>query len=67
MFPMVMVLLSACASTNTDGIDTVLAPVSCEIFEPIRWSSADTKETLRQIAQHNAAWEENCSKPARVN
>ena len=32
----------------------------CLAFRPIAWSGADTEETVRQVREHNAVWEEAC-------
>lgn len=53
----------SCASlTNllapTERVD--VSAVACGAFEPIRWSPADTDDTLKQIHEHNAAWRTLC-------
>ena len=53
LLPMPPVILSGCATTTASvGTD----PVACLAFEPIRWLSKDTDETIRQAKEHNAAW-----------
>lgn len=39
--------------------------VACSAFEPLRWSSKDTDDTIRQVKEHNAAWVSICAAPAR--
>lgn len=57
-------ILTACASlTNfraTEPAQSQTARVACESFTPIRWSKADTDETIAQIKAHNAAWVALC-------
>jgi len=36
--------------------------VACRAFEPVTWSAHDTRETIRQIKAHNAAWQAVCAK-----
>lgn len=50
-------MLAACVTTT----DTVVTDTSCAAFEPIRWSVADTDETIRQVRGHNAAWGSLCA------
>jgi hypothetical protein len=50
---MPLMILPGCATT-TDSVGT--EAVACSAFEPIRWSSKDTDETIRQAKEHNAAW-----------
>ena len=57
--------LGACATlTNifdpTDNTVDVNA-VACGAFRPITWSRGDTDTTLRQVHEHNAAWEALCA------
>jgi len=33
---------------------------SCIAYQPITWSSKDTKETILQIKTHNAVWTALC-------
>jgi hypothetical protein len=35
--------------------------VTCSAFEPIRWSSKDTDDTIRQAKEHNAVWASICA------
>lgn len=59
-----LLLMAACqtipSTTNTAATDTPPADWACLAFQPIRWSSRDTRETLDQIAEHNAVWEAVC-------
>jgi hypothetical protein len=34
--------------------------VACGAFKPITWSPNDTDATLRQVREHNAAWDQLC-------
>jgi hypothetical protein len=56
----VLLLVTACQTTNTAATDRDGDSWACLAFKPIRWSSHDTKETLDQIAEHNAIWEAEC-------
>ena len=50
-------ILPSCATTTASvGTDAV----ACSAFEPIRWSRKDTVDTIRQVKEHNAAWESIC-------
>lgn len=49
-----LVLLSGCQTTVTSETDF------CLIAKPIYPSRADTWETLNQVADHNAKYEELC-------
>lgn len=54
----VLPILPGCATTMASvGTDAV----ACSAFEPIRWSARDTEETIRQVKEHNAAWEAVCA------
>ena len=55
-------LLAGCQTTRTTVTDRpeTAGNWACLAFQPIRWSSRDTKETLDQIAEHNAVWEALC-------
>lgn len=48
---------AGCQTTGTAGTD-----VSCRAFEPITWSKSDTRETVREVRGHNAAWAAICAK-----
>lgn len=55
--------LSGCALlTSSSGPKPTYNPVPamCEIFVPIKWSKADTDETLKQIKAHNGVWLQLC-------
>ena len=43
--------------TSASKIDT---PIVCGAFEPITWDEEDTKDTRRQIVDHNAVWNFYC-------
>jgi len=52
----VMLTLTACLTTNTTVTD-----VSCLAFKPITFSgSKDTQQTIKEVREHNAAWDELC-------
>jgi hypothetical protein len=54
---MPLLILPGCATTTASvGTDAV----ACSAFEPIRWSTKDTDETIRQAKEHNAAWAVIC-------
>jgi len=57
LLPMPLLILPGCATT-TASVGT--NAVACSAFEPIRWSSKDTDETIRQAKEHNAAWAVIC-------
>ena len=54
----VLFQMSACQTSSTNTAAT--EDWACLAFQPIRWSSRDTKETVDQIAEHNAVWEAVC-------
>jgi hypothetical protein len=57
LLPIPLLILPGCATTTvTVGTDAV----ACSAFEPIRWSSRDTDDTIRQAKEHNAAWVAVC-------
>lgn len=45
-------LLAGCASVST--------PVYCELAQPLSWSRADSRPTIRGIKGHNAVYKANC-------
>ncbi len=48
---------------DDDGGDLpAVVDTSCEAFEPILYSRADSAETIRQAREHNAAWDALCKK-----
>ena len=50
--------LAACST-----IQTTVTRTECVSFAPITFSvSMDTLETIRQVREHNAAWEALCNK-----
>lgn len=51
-----MPILAACATTT----GTAATKVYCGAASPIRWSSADTDETIRQAKAHNAVGRRLC-------
>ena len=57
-------ILAAAALTGcmtTAGTATDATMVACEAFRPVTFSGAgDTAETVRQVREHNAAWEAVC-------
>lgn len=57
LLPMPLLILPSCATTTASiGTDAVV----CSAFEPIRWSSKDTNDTIRQAKEHNPAWLSVC-------
>lgn len=48
--------LAGCATTTASGGREVF----CGAARPIRWSAADTDETIRQAKSHNAAGRALC-------
>lgn len=58
--PLAVLLLAACQTTPTSGINTTVVDTSCVVFEPIRASRTDTQETRDQVKAHNAAWDALC-------
>lgn len=48
---LIALTLSGCA-----GGSSVATNDYCQIYEPVRWSTADTRETQRQIARENAKY-----------
>lgn len=55
----VLVLLTSCQAIPTK--ETSGTGWECLAFEPIRWSSKDTQETISQIVEHNSVWQSLCS------
>jgi len=55
-----MGLLCADPAAGPVPLDT-----SCQAFEPLRWSSRDTRETIRQAREHNAAFDTLCERSTR--
>lgn len=62
-FVIATMLLPAACRTPTAGaaIEPSAGGWECLAFRPIAWSRADTEETIRQVREHNAVWEEACS------
>lgn len=54
--------LTACRTTVTGATDAAdrAERWECLAFRPIRWSREDTRETIDQIAEHNAVWDALC-------
>lgn len=52
----VAAMLPGCATTTGSGA----ARVFCGAAQPIRWSAADTDETIRQARAHNAVGRRLC-------
>lgn len=51
-----LTILTACGATTGTGTDA-----ACLAFAPITFSaSRDTAETVRQVREHNAAWDALC-------
>lgn len=48
---MILFLMGGCLSMSDSY---------CQIYEPIRYSEKDTRETIRQIDINNAEYEEVC-------
>lgn len=56
-----LVLLAALSLAGCQGTTPISATdISCLAFEPIRASRKDSSETLRQVREHNAAWDALC-------
>ena len=51
-----MATLAACATTTGSGATRVY----CGAAQPIRWSTADSDETIRQAKAHNAVGRRLC-------
>ena len=60
MVVIVALALAACRTISGKTNTAATEDWACLAFQPIRWSSRDTKETLDQIAEHNAVWEALC-------
>ncbi len=58
LLSMVLMLIS-CTTTGISGPDP--NAVACRLFHSITWSEDDTRETIRQIKAHNAAWKAVCN------
>ena len=43
----------------------VAVDTACQAYAPIRYSRTDTAETVRQVREHNAAWDALCKPKAR--
>ncbi len=56
MLTVATLMLSACATTTGSGGTDVF----CRSTKPLRWSKADTDETIRQAKAHNAAGRALC-------
>jgi hypothetical protein len=54
----VLPMLIGCRTTTP----TAVTDTACLAFEPITYSSKDTRITHRQIRQHNAAFRSLCKK-----
>ena len=54
----VLPMLSACKMTGTSA--KTEPQWECLAFQPVRWSSRDTVQTISQVKQHNAVWKELC-------
>ncbi|MEL6966017.1 MAG: hypothetical protein AAGM04_01435 [Pseudomonadota bacterium] len=44
----------------TDANSATGSDISCQAFEPIRWSKADTDETILAAKTHNTVWLSLC-------
>jgi uncharacterized lipoprotein YajG len=61
-----LLLLAACATTDTSGIDAAAALTVarvCTAFPAITYSSQDTPETVAQVQAHNRAHDALCPTP----
>ena len=54
-------LLSACAPPQPPAIE-IKADSYCEIAAKVRWSKADTPETVKQVVRENAKHDRVCGK-----
>ncbi len=52
--------MTSCGTTVSGVTDA-----SCTVFRPIGWSVRDTPQTIREVKEHNAAWEAICRKSLR--
>lgn len=55
-----LVLMTMTAIAGTSGCSAVMAPVYCQVSEPITWSTRDTVETKEQVKAHNAVYKSLC-------
>jgi len=57
---LLVIVLIPMGCQTMDIKETVKNDLSCEAFEPISWSNKDSIKTIKQIIEHNAAWNELC-------
>ena len=53
-----MLIVTSCTSISEGRIQT---DTGCLTFKPIYFSDKDTKETIRQIIEHDAVYTELCN------
>jgi len=46
--------------SKTTGLNAT--SVTCDVLKPITWSSKDTRLTIKQIKEANAAWKSVCQR-----
>ena len=56
---LIVTLFLAGCTTTTAGSGTTGKAV-CNVLQPVRWSAADTDETIRQVKANNAAGKVVC-------
>ena len=61
---MVAAILAGCATEASVPIQGVqiVAHDLCKISKKLTWDTADTRQTIREVRQHNARWDSRCSK-----
>lgn len=57
---MLLAILPGCQTTTDSGATEKADLVACGAFEPFRWSSKDTPESILQAKEHNAAGRAIC-------
>lgn len=53
------ILTASCATTTPFGAMTA-TNTACGVFAPIHWSRSDTRQTVEEVKEHNAAGMEVC-------
>lgn len=52
------ILTASCVTTMAGSVP--VTKVACGAFQPISWSAKDTKATVAQVKEHNAAGKAVC-------
>lgn len=55
-----LLIATVAGCSKTTGLDAT--SVACDVLKPITWSSKDTRPTIKQIKEANAAWKSVCQK-----